>query len=88
MRQLCVCAPHHILPGILPRCDEDVVPDQGQQQSQGNHVEFKVPHDDDKKLRSRERRQNVSAGEKGKPTKCVKVAYIRNLPLTPSECRC
>lgn len=77
--------PHHILPGVLPRWDEDVVPGQGQQQSQGNHVEFKVPNDDDKKLRSRERRQNTSAEEKSRQAERVKVAYIWNPPLTPYE---
>lgn len=41
---------HHILPGVLPRRNEHVGPGQGQKQRQRNHVELKVPNDDDKKL--------------------------------------
>lgn len=51
---------HHVLPGILPRCDEDIVPGQRQQQSQRNHIEFKVPNNDDKKLWRGRKHKTVS----------------------------
>ena len=44
------CVAHHILPGVLPRRDEDVVPGQRQHQRQWDHVELEVPNQDDKKL--------------------------------------
>lgn len=70
-------ATHHILPGVLPRCDEDVVPGQGQQQSQGNHVEFKVPNDDDKELRSRERDKTFQPKKRASPQSASRLHTFR-----------
>lgn len=83
-------ATHHILPGVLPRCDEDVVPGQGQQQSQGNHVEFKVPNDDDKELRSRERDKTFQPKKRASPQSASRLHTFRTccwplMSITPEN---
>ena len=78
---------HHVLPGILPRCDKDIVPGQRQQQSQRNHIEFKVPNNDDKKLwrgekKTQTRQQKKSGNKKKVRTECAKNVYIQDPIVT------
>lgn len=56
-------ATHDILSRILPRCDKDVGPGQRQQQSQRNHINLKVPNNDDEDLLGHTHR-NRAVGEK------------------------
>lgn len=47
---------HDILPRILPRRDENVVPGQRQKQSQRNHIKIKVPDNNGENL-SKEKKE-------------------------------
>lgn len=76
---------HHVLPGILPRHNEDVVPGQRQQQSHRNHIEFKVPNNDDKKLKKGENKNvRKRKAETKKWKQCVLIMYTFKTPCWPS----
>lgn len=78
---------HHILPGILPRCNEDVVPGQRQQQSHRNQIEFKVPNNNDKNLIREKKKRKTVRKRKARTKKweqCGLRMYTFSTPYWPS----
>lgn len=71
-----VAVTHHILSCILPRRNKNVVPGQRQQQSQRNHIKFKVPNNNGENLlREKKTKLTVKTCKRENRLDCVHMPF-------------